>query len=363
LFFEGEEVLFRENLGGGHEGGLESGFDDAEHGGEGDGGFAGTDVSLEEAMHGNLRGEIGADFGDGLLLGAGELEGEAFEPILEKMGFGRDVHGAGLGEVIEAASRDVELEGEELFEGEVSAGGEFLFLGFGEVDVMESVVSGEGMEDGSGGVLRQEVGDGAGIDLLEEMMDESAEGTLGDAGGERVDGDNAVDVYGRALEVGFDDFVFGVIDDETLAGELWFAVGDEFVVDGYVLGDPGEVEPAEDDGVGKGRGFFFLDGGFEDLFAAEAAERAVRDDAVDTDRGGGGGVGKVIELAAVFVSAGEAGEEIAHGVIAGFLKAGAFAGLELGVLGVGGGAFQGVRLRAERWGREPQTAGWDLTSR
>lgn len=200
------------------------------------------------------------------------------------MGFVRGVAGAGLGEVIEAAAGDVQLEGEELFEGKVSARGDFLIFGIGEVNLVKRVVSGEFLDGGGVGCVGQQIRDSAGFNFVKEPMDEGAEGTLGDTCGERVDGCDPVYVYRGALEVRFQDFVFRVVDHEAFAGEFRFAVGDEFVVDGNIFVDPGEVEPAEDDGIGEGGGFGFLDGGFEDLFAAaEAAEGAVGDDAVDAE--------------------------------------------------------------------------------
>lgn len=62
-------MLFGEDLGGRHEGGLVSGFDHFEHSGNGDSGFAGSDVALEETMHGEVGLQVAADFGDGAFLG------------------------------------------------------------------------------------------------------------------------------------------------------------------------------------------------------------------------------------------------------------------------------------------------------
>lgn len=46
-------VLFGEDLGGCHEGGLVAGFDGEECGGEGDDGFSTADVAVEESVHGD----------------------------------------------------------------------------------------------------------------------------------------------------------------------------------------------------------------------------------------------------------------------------------------------------------------------
>ena len=61
-------MLFGEDLGGGHEGGLAAGLDGEEHGGEGDEGLPGADVALEEAVHGAVGFEVGADLADGAFL-------------------------------------------------------------------------------------------------------------------------------------------------------------------------------------------------------------------------------------------------------------------------------------------------------
>ena len=64
-------MLFGQDLGGGHQGGLAAAFYGQEHGGHGDEGFAAADIALEEAVHGTGAGEVVADFGDGALLGVG----------------------------------------------------------------------------------------------------------------------------------------------------------------------------------------------------------------------------------------------------------------------------------------------------
>ncbi len=115
-------MLLGEDLGGGHEGGIDAGIDGEEHGGDGDEGFSGADVALEEAVHGAGAAHVGDDFLDGAFLCVGEVEGERVVEAGEEGGFFAE--GAALvGEVEVALVDDVELEGEEGFEGEAAAGG------------------------------------------------------------------------------------------------------------------------------------------------------------------------------------------------------------------------------------------------
>jgi len=67
-------VLFGENLGGRHEGGLVAGADGSKHGGEGDHGLAATDIALEKTEHGVGAAQVVLYLGEAALLGAGEGE-------------------------------------------------------------------------------------------------------------------------------------------------------------------------------------------------------------------------------------------------------------------------------------------------
>jgi hypothetical protein len=47
-----------------------------QHGVDGHHGLAAADVALQQAVHGQRRGHVGGDLGDGLLLPGRQLEGE-----------------------------------------------------------------------------------------------------------------------------------------------------------------------------------------------------------------------------------------------------------------------------------------------
>ena len=69
-------MLFGQDGGGSHDGGLRAGG--VYHGG-GQGshdGFAGTNIALQQTVHGLARLQVGADLGQGFLLGSSEGEGQ-----------------------------------------------------------------------------------------------------------------------------------------------------------------------------------------------------------------------------------------------------------------------------------------------
>jgi hypothetical protein len=123
-------VLLGEDLGGDEEGDLVAAADGGVDGGGGDDGFAGADVSLEEAVHGSGEVHIRVDLGEGPVLGGGEGEGEGAAELGEVVGFeGVGDAGEGVGEGLFAEGEGA-LEAEELIEDEAAAGG---FEGLGGV--------------------------------------------------------------------------------------------------------------------------------------------------------------------------------------------------------------------------------------
>ncbi len=81
-------MLFGEDLRGSHEDGLFAAFDGEEHGAEGDHGFAGAYVSLDEAVHGVRLFHVAVDFAYAAFLGGGAGEGEAVGEFLDEVGGG-----------------------------------------------------------------------------------------------------------------------------------------------------------------------------------------------------------------------------------------------------------------------------------
>ena len=112
-------MLRGEDFGGRHEGGLIAVFDGDERGFDGDYGFAGADVALQEASHGAWGAHVRDDFAEDAFLCGGRLEGE---DLLE--GFANFVVGGegGSGAIAEFAAFqfEAEFEVEELFEDEAA---------------------------------------------------------------------------------------------------------------------------------------------------------------------------------------------------------------------------------------------------
>ena len=99
--------------------------------------------------------------------------------------------GAAGGVEFVAADDDVELEDEEFLEGEVAAGGVFGVLRFGEVDGADGGDAGGAGEAAVSAKGREEIGDGFVVEFFEDGVDGLAEGSLGEAVAERVDGGDA----------------------------------------------------------------------------------------------------------------------------------------------------------------------------
>ncbi len=131
---------------------------------------------------------------------------------------------------------------------------------------------------------------------------------MGEAFGEGVDGDDAVEMD-EAFFAGFDDLGFGMVDGAGFEEE-GFAVDDDFVADFKIILHEGEVPPAEV----VARGAVFEDefedgaGGFAKAFDAEGDDRAA----------GQGGLVELqlfdgTEMTAVFVATGAVEEEVFDG--------------------------------------------------
>ena len=72
---DGTEMLLGEDLGGGHQGALESGCRRRQESSQGHHGFAAAHLALEQPVHRRRAApHVSADFGDAASLGAGQLE-------------------------------------------------------------------------------------------------------------------------------------------------------------------------------------------------------------------------------------------------------------------------------------------------
>ncbi len=300
---EGALVLLGEDFGRGHDGGLMAGGDGLEHGADRDGGFAGADVALEQAIHGCGAGEVAGDLADGLLLAAGEREGQAGADVFFDPGVPLERRGEQAGAEPGAAEGDADLQEEEFVVGEAAARGADFFFGGGRV--LGAVGVGEGGECA--------VGAEGGVEVVFDEGERGGEvgldGALDDGRGAgfrgRVDGAEGFFLRGARRRV-LEDGEFGVGDLDAAAEAFGLALdpdvgaGEDLVFDiGHV--EPDKVEP---------RGAVVQDGFDAGALAANKAGScdlaSGADDAAGLDVGDGG---FGFEL---FVAEGDVGDEPAE---------------------------------------------------
>lgn len=308
-------VLLGKDLGGSHEGGLMTGFDGDEHGGEGNDGFAAADIAVKESVHGDGISHVLADLVETAELGGGEVEGEVLKERLKEVA-GRFLGIAAMEPVLMTMMKQAQLEEIKLFEGEVTSGlGESVEVG-GMMEGLNGFGTGVAGEFAGGLRRGQEVGEGGGVEVLEEMPEGGAQGFLFEVAAQSVDGDDAtgVDAGRGGIGVFFEeDFVVGVVDDETALYLFDFAVDDEVHVDGKGALHEGHAEPAEGQLVLAEAGACGNRGGFEHGAATEAQESGAEDAQVMADGVGVGMKAGEGELPAVFVPGGENVEEVGGG--------------------------------------------------
>ena len=113
---EGQEVLFGQDLRGGHERGLGTVFHRHHHGQESHQGLARAHVALHEAVHGVRRAHVVGDLPEHALLGAREGKGQDLLHRLPRLW--RDLEGRALAAHPQRglARGEAELEQEELLE-------------------------------------------------------------------------------------------------------------------------------------------------------------------------------------------------------------------------------------------------------
>ncbi|MNX65118.1 hypothetical protein D3C86_961620 [compost metagenome] len=87
-FLELAEVLFGEDLGGGHEGALVAVLDGDQQGQEGDHGLTGADVPLHQTVHGFGGGQVAAHLVEDPFLRAGQLEGQLLHELANQLAVG-----------------------------------------------------------------------------------------------------------------------------------------------------------------------------------------------------------------------------------------------------------------------------------
>ena len=118
----GEKMLRGQDLSGRHERGLVAVFHGDEHGLQGDDGFAGAHVALQQAAHGTGLAHVGDDFAQGALLRRRGMEGQHLaDGFADLVGGGE----ADAGALAHAAALEFEaqFEKEQLFKDEAAMSG------------------------------------------------------------------------------------------------------------------------------------------------------------------------------------------------------------------------------------------------
>lgn len=128
-------MLAGQDFGGDHQGGLVAMGHGKEHGVEGDDGFAGSHIPLDQAIHGEWLSHVMADIIDGAALIVGEGEWEAAEDA--GVDQGRGWNGGGWGGMLPTVSAhgQGELVDEEFLKDEAVAGVIGFFQVFGLMDL------------------------------------------------------------------------------------------------------------------------------------------------------------------------------------------------------------------------------------
>jgi hypothetical protein len=237
-------VLCGEDFGGGHEDCLSTGGDGSEQCVDGDGGFSGADIGLEEPVHGLRSVKISDDLTNGFVLSGGEAEVE------QAADAGIDLGGDGDGSGLElaggvSAKCEPQLEFEEIVEEHAVSG---LFpLG---------AILGD-MEGADGGgkfrefVLLAEVdweriGEAIGA-VFDGGASEPAHGIHADAIGEWISREHTGAVFG--VFVGGQHVDFGGVEFPASSAAAGSAVEEQAVTELIAVDHPGLVEPEAADEV------------------------------------------------------------------------------------------------------------------
>lgn len=308
-------MLFGEDLGGGHEGGLPAGLNRDEHGGEGHDGFAAAHVAVEQTVHGNGIGHVLTDFVETAKLGGGEVEGEILQESLQQIADGL-LSIAALESMKLAMEQEAQLQQIKFFESEVTTG-----LGEG-VEVGRGVQQSDGFAAGVAGKFAvgfwggQQVGEVLTVQVLKQMPKGGAKGFLFEVAAQPVDGDDAtgVNAWGGGIGVLFENhLVIGMIHEQPVFGLLDLAVDDEVHVDREGFLHEGHAEPAKGQLMLAVGGVGWNGGGFEHGVATETQQSGAEDAQVMADGIGIGMEAGEGNLAAVLVPGGEDLQEVGRG--------------------------------------------------
>ena len=284
-----------------------------EHGVEGDDGFAGADVALQEAVHGFGAGEILADGVDDAGLRVGEVEGEEGADALIDGFVDPQRDGGAAVSLVEAFDGDGGLMEEEFVVGEGALGGDGFLEGLGAVDFFEGFAAGEEVAF-SQEILGEPFGD-LGDEWVENAGDDFGEEVGGEFDGGGVDGFDSGGLWGF-LSFVVEDFEFGLDDLEAVTEGGDFAGGaDEHARLEFVFEAVG-VEPGEDAAgafVAVGVAGGVLQEGFE-ASGFDGDEAGLEEDSADRGHVAGGDLGDGGFIGVAEVGAGVVKEEVAAGL-------------------------------------------------
>ncbi len=130
-------MLFRQNLGRCHHRRLIPALDGREHRCDGDDGLAGTDLALQQSVHGVGHGHVGLDLVDDALLGRGEPVREGVEKGAGQLPRSIVRHPDRIRHLHLLLHGEGHLEPEELVEHQAPPGRSDDLRGFREMDVRE----------------------------------------------------------------------------------------------------------------------------------------------------------------------------------------------------------------------------------
>ena len=307
-FAEVAEMLFCQDLGRGHEGGIGTLLHDEEDGRGGDERFSRADVALEETHHRRGQEKIPPDLVDGSRLRTGRNVGQVGEELIKESAGSRARRHVGLAE-LGATTQQLELEGGEFLEGEAAAGGLELRHACGKMQGADR----RGAGQRSACAFRQPFGDGLIRHESEKAVDEGAERFLSHTRGERIDRHDAAHVRRGGGFIVLDDFEIGMIDEDAALALLRLAVDHEPVPHREDLREIGHVEPTQDETIAEEIAARGLDRGLKTTPALSASEEAaaIADEDVEADRLLHPALGKAIEARAILVTPRKMKERIA----------------------------------------------------
>ena len=245
-------MLFSENRGRRHDGGLRARLIDHGGGKRGDDRLARTDIALQETVHRAASDQVAADLVHGAGLRVRQGEGKASHARAQPLVGGFE---AARRRRLPVAflSKHAHLQKENFVECESGAGALQFVLGVGEMRLTDGAAEREQPRrrpNRIGQVIHER-----GRPVRHHLVHQSAQPLLRDALCERIDRHNAIGVQ----VLGLDGFEIGIRHHEAAKALSQFSRSGDVVAHFHAVGDPRLVEPSEsqraravgDDGFGE----------------------------------------------------------------------------------------------------------------